>query len=181
MISDKAIIDPSAVIHPTAVIYGNVKIGADCYIGAYSVIGSPPEHREAIAEGRQTGVLIRDNVRINEYVTVSAGVERTTTIRQRAFIQRGAYISHDTIIGNMVTVSCNVLIGGHSEIDRDANLGLGCIIHQRSKIREGCMIGMGAVVTKSQETQPYKVYVGSPAKYLKDNEYLINKLNTLGI
>ena len=33
-------------------------------------------------------------------------------------------------------------------------------MHQRVKIPEGCMIGMGAIITKSAKLLPYRKYVG---------------------
>jgi UDP-N-acetylglucosamine acyltransferase len=49
------------------------------------------------------------------------------------------------------------------------NCGLNSVVHQRQEIKEGCMIGMGGVVTKKLTTEPYKTYVGNPAKLLGDN------------
>jgi UDP-N-acetylglucosamine acyltransferase len=69
-----------------------------------------------------------------------------------------------------VVISCGVKVGGHTIIDSNVNIGLNAVIHQRQFIAKGCMIGMGAVVTKKLVTEPYTKYAGNPAKYLGHNE-----------
>ena len=44
-----------------------------------------------------------------------------------------------------------------------ANLGLGAIVHQFSRIGAYCMIGMGAVITKKTICEPGYTFVGNPA------------------
>jgi acetyltransferase-like isoleucine patch superfamily enzyme len=43
------------------------------------------------------------------------------------------------------------------------------VIHQKQDIAIGCMIGMGAVVTKKLITEAFKKYAGNPAKEIGDN------------
>jgi len=49
------------------------------------------------------------------------------------------------------------------------NFGLGAVCHQFSIIGAYSMVGMGTVITKNTQITPGKIYVGSPAKYLKEN------------
>ena len=49
-----------------------------------------------------------------------------------------------------VTLSCGVLIGGHSLLFDGCNFGLNACCHQFSRIGHFAMVGMGAVVTKNQ-------------------------------
>ena len=64
MIHPTAIVDPSSLVHPDAEIGPGVAIGPrvviypDVRIGAYSVIGSPPEHREYFGDKTGAGVVI---------------------------------------------------------------------------------------------------------------------------
>ena len=56
------------------------------------------------------------------------------------------------------------------ENKQGCNFGLDSICHQFSIIGAYAMIGMGAVITKSSNISPGGgVYVGLPAKYIKDN------------
>ena len=85
---------------------------------------------------------------------------------------RGSHVGHDSLISNNCVLSCNVLIGGHSILGEGVNMGLGSICHQFSKIGSYSMIGMGAIITKKFESKCFGVFVGNPAKYIKDNEHL---------
>ena len=164
-------------IHSTAIIYDNVTLGDNITIGAYAVIGSPPEHKEALKKGEWKGVHIEDNVYIADHATISAGVKGDTIIYEGCFIQKGAYIGHDCILLDNVTISANASIGGDCIIGSDSNVGMGAMLHQGARIGYGCMIGMGAVVTKTLITEHYGVYVGNPARFLKTNQFLIDKQN----
>jgi UDP-N-acetylglucosamine acyltransferase len=168
-------------IHPTAVIYPNVTIiGDGNEIGANCIIGAPAEHRDYWGKP-QKSVIIGSNNIITGLVTIDAGTEQDTVIGNNCFIMKGAHIGHDAVIGDNVTISCGAKVGGHAIIHNHSNLGLNCVIHQKQTIQEGCMIGMGAVVTKKLKTEPYKTYAGNPARYISENdkhpnysEYTIN-------
>jgi UDP-N-acetylglucosamine acyltransferase len=82
---------------------------------------------------------------------------------------RGSHLSHDSILEDDVTVSCNVLIGGETYVMKGANLALGSIIHQKQTVGSYAMLGMGAIATASMEIMPGKIYVGNPAHFLKVN------------
>lgn len=59
---------------------------------------------------------------------------------------------------------------GHKEADivigNDCWIGCGAQILASVRIADGCVIGAGAIVTKN--TDPYSVYVGVPAKKIKE-------------
>lgn len=183
-------------IHPTAIIGKNVVMGKGNKIGAYCVIigdtiignnnvfesfctiGSEPEHKEYFGKPNKGVIIGCDNI-IREYVTINSGCERTTRLTNNCIMLRGSHLGHDSVVENNVTISCNVLVGGHSIIGPGANLGLGAILHQFSKIGCYSMIGMGTIVTKKSNIQCFGTYVGNPAKYIKENDY--QKLKFSGI
>jgi UDP-N-acetylglucosamine acyltransferase len=90
---------------------------------------------------------------------------------------RGSHCGHDVIISNDCTISCNVLLGGHTFVGIGANIGLGAIVHQFSKIGSYSMIGMGAIITKKVQVQCFDMYVGNPARFIKRNKYQFDKFN----
>jgi acetyltransferase-like isoleucine patch superfamily enzyme len=51
------------------------------------------------------------------------------------------------------------------KIGNDVWLGANAIVLDGVEIAEGCVIGAGAVVTKT--TEPYGIYVGNPARFLR--------------
>jgi len=173
-------------IHPTSIIGPNVMLGNNNYIGpfcyitgdtiigdnnrfeAYCSIGTPPEHRDYFTSDNQK-LTIGNNNTFREFITINAGTKDITILNNNITILRGSYVGHDCILEDKVNLSCNVLIGGHSYLMEGCNFGLGAICHQFSRIGAYSMVGMGTVITKNTQITPGKIYVGSPAKYLKEN------------
>lgn len=171
--------DASNTIHPTAIIGENValgknnKIGPYCYITGNTTIGDGNNFEAFCSIGTQAedygskvkkgDLFIGDNNVFREFCTVNEGTSRSTIIANRVKVLRGAYVGHDTIVNNDVVLSANVLIGGHCMVYVGANLGLGAIVHQFSKVGAYCMIGMGAVITKKTICEPGYTFVGNPA------------------
>lgn len=79
----------------------------------------------------------------------------------------GNHVGHQTIIHDNAFVSSHVVISGYCEVGESCFLGVNSSIANNVKIGKDCLIGMGAVVNKDTETQ--KVYVGSPARAVKDS------------
>jgi len=153
-------------IHPTAIIGENVILGDNNYIGAYCIIGDPAEHKKFW--GHEKGkVIIGDNNIITGLVTIDAGTEYDTFIRNNCFIMKHAHIGHDCRILDNVTISCGAKIGGHSIIKEYSNIGLNAVLHQFSIIEQGCMIGASAFF--KGQSKEYSKYAGVPAKYLSPN------------
>jgi UDP-N-acetylglucosamine acyltransferase len=175
-------------IHPTAIIGNNVRLGKGNKIGAYVVIqgktwigdnnvfepfcsiGNEPEHKDFFGK-KNKGTFIGNNNVFREYVTINAGCFIPTQLGDNITMLRGSHVGHDSEIHNDCTISCNVLIGGHSLLGIGVNMGLGSICHQYSKIGSYAMIGMGSIVTKKVNVQCFGTYVGNPAKYIKENDY----------
>jgi UDP-N-acetylglucosamine acyltransferase len=157
-------------IHPTAIIYPNVKlIGDNIYIGPYCIIGGMAEHK-AFWDKPIGSVVINEGCVITGHVTIDAGTTSPTYISNDVWILKHAHVGHDCFIGSNVVLSCGAKIGGHTIVHPKCNVGLNAVIHQKQEIAPGCMIGMGAVVTKGLVTKPYQKYAGNPAKWLGSNE-----------
>lgn len=184
-------------IHPSALVYEGVEIGDDNYIGPFCVIypgvvigdgnvfmshcsiGAPPQHRACVQDdflNSEFITFIGDSNIFREFVTVHRGYERSTMVASSCMLMSYAHVSHDTLIGDDVVMANNVQIGGHSCVMKSANIGLSSVIHQFSLVGAGAMLGMGAIVTKSTVIKPFGKYVGSPAKFIGSNDYVINKI-----
>jgi UDP-N-acetylglucosamine acyltransferase len=173
-------------IHPTSIVSNSVSLGNNNYIGPFCYItgntiigdnnrfeshcsiGTPAEHRDYFIFKEGKTVIGNNNI-FREFTTVNAGTKDITILKNNIIMLRNSYIGHDCIIEDKVNLSCNVLIGGHSHLMEGCNFGLGAICHQFSIIGAYSMIGMGAIITKNTQITPGKIYVGSPAKYLKEN------------
>jgi UDP-N-acetylglucosamine acyltransferase len=182
------------IIHETSTIGPNVKLGSGNYIGPYCYItgntvigdnnhfeafcsiGTPAEHRDYFKNNNGRTKIGSNNI-FREYTTVNAGTMQETNLENEIVMLRGSHVGHDSCISNKVNLSCNVLIGGHSILMEGCNLGLGAICHQFSVIGAYSMIGMGAIVTKTSLIEPGNVYIGCPAKFLKQNTIGLDRNN----
>jgi UDP-N-acetylglucosamine acyltransferase len=155
-------------IHPTAIIGENVTIEDDVYIGPYCLIGMPPEWRGKETESK--GVYIGKGTIITGLVSIDSGAVEPTYIGPNCYIMKGAYIAHDCFIGSGVTLSAGVKLAGMVQIGHATNIGMGACVHQKTKVPQGCMIGMNAVITKKTVLKPNSKYAGVPAKFIGSND-----------
>jgi UDP-N-acetylglucosamine acyltransferase len=177
-----AVIDPSVqmgennIIGPYCVFGKGAVIGSNNRFDAYCSIASAPEHKD-FWNGDYQSVIIGSDCIIREHVTINSGTIGNTILGNNVACLRGSYIGHDCVIEDKVTLSCNALVGGHTYICEGANLGLNVAVHQYSLIGHYAMLGMSAVVPKKLAIEPFKTYVGIPARLLKNNEVAIRKNN----
>ena len=180
------------LIHITATISHNVMLGKNNYIGAncylvdcvigddnrfeaFCSIGTPPEYKSHFTEGDWGIVFIGDNNVFREFVTINAGTKHNTTIGNNSWFLKGSHVGHDSLIMDNCTLSCNALVGGHSILMQGVNMGLGSICHQFSILGCYSMLGMGTIVVKKSQIEPFKIFIGNPAKYLKSNSVAIER------
>ena len=74
-------------------------------------------------------------------------------------------VGHDDVIRDYVTVAPMVALSGNVTLEQGVEVGTGAAIRQGINMAEGSMLGMGGILTK--ETEANTIYVGSPAKPLK--------------
>ncbi|MDD5433089.1 MAG: acyltransferase [Candidatus Pacebacteria bacterium] len=175
-----------------------IKIGKNIYIGprvklkaidgGSIIIGDNCEINECTKIFSGGGkIIIEENCMINDYVQIGA-MEADITIHSNSSINSFCFISSrgSLTIGSNVAIGPQVVIitDNHKFSDKnipikhqgdikgkiiigdDVWVGAGCKILSGVKIGNGVVVGAGAVVTKNLE--PFKVYAGVPAKFLKD-------------
>ena len=168
IIGDGVELGDDNIIGPYSIVLGPCRIGDGNWIGPHVTIGTPGEHRDGPhpvgwdGELDGQGVHIGDRNRIREYVAVHQGTQRETRIGNGCYFLARSHVAHDSIVGDEVTLTSSVQLGGHVEVWSQANLGLGAVVHQRGRIGPGAMIGMGAVVRR--EIGAFVIAVGVPAR-----------------
>lgn len=181
MIHETAVIGPNVILEdgvhigPFCMVQGKTRIGAGTRLEGHCSIGAPAEHHDFFeTEGE---LEIGHDCIIREFVTINAGTTGKTHVGDRVVFLKGSHVGHDAIVSSDSTISCGVLIGGHSHIMRGANLGLGAILHQYTIIGAYAMLGMGTVVTKRNLIKPGFIYKGNPARFLRDNRLGLQRFN----
>jgi UDP-N-acetylglucosamine acyltransferase len=136
-------------------ISGNTVIGARCTIGPNSVIGGPPQHRGY--DGRETFVVIDDDVVIREFATVNRamtmGMEHATRIGRGAMLMIGSHVGHDGQVGQYATLANAVQLGGHVTVGDRAFVGGGTVVHQFVRVGRLAIIAGGEAMAK--DVLPY--------------------------
>ena len=175
-------------IHPTAVIEDSVELGENNFIGpfcyftghltigdnnrfeSHCAIGTRPEHA---AHWHQDGrTIIGDDNMFREHVTIhGAMIDGLTRVGNNVIMLRHSHVAHNCIVENNVTLSVSAIMLGHVHVMKYSNCGTGCEVHQFQVVGSWAMVGMGCVVPKASRIKPYKVYVGNPARELRDNTY----------
>lgn len=167
-------------LHPYAVIGPNVSIGANCEIFPHTylehceigenciispgaVIGTPPQ--DISYKGEPTKVIIGNNCKIRENVTINRGANKDdgiTEIGNDCFIMTGAHIAHNCKIGNNVIIANNVLLAGHIVVEDFVFIGGAVVMHQF--VRVGEMAIVGAFTGTRQDLPPYSKIDGRPGR-----------------
>ncbi|WGM32802.1 acetyltransferase [Brevundimonas sp. NIBR11] len=81
-----------------------------------------------------------------------------------------AYVAHDCVIGDHVTLAPRASLNGNVVVEDHVYVGTGAVIRQGTPgkplvLGRGCVIGMGAVVTK--DVAPGVTVIGNPARPLE--------------
>jgi UDP-N-acetylglucosamine acyltransferase len=169
-----AIIGPRSRIGEYCVIESDVTIGAGCLlephvyvkrwttmgdrneISAGTVLGTDPLDKSF--SGERSYLRIGSGNKIREHYTISRGTEpeSATEIGDGNYIMTSGHIAHNCRIGdNSVIASC-ALVAGYVDVEDQAFISGGVVIHQFSKIGRLAMIGGNTRV--NADVPPYFLY-----------------------
>lgn len=156
------------VIGPYTTILGPCQIGDNNWIASHVAIGGPAEVRggeHPVAwdgEVAGAGVRIGSGTTIREFVTISQGTHEVTTVGDDAYLLTRSHVGHDCVLGAAVTLACTAQLGGHTIVGSWANIGMSTVVHQRSKVGPGAMVGMGSALRR--DVAPFTITLGNPAR-----------------
>ncbi|MDQ2664359.1 MAG: UDP-N-acetylglucosamine acyltransferase [Candidatus Eremiobacteraeota bacterium] len=159
------------IIGPFTFMTGNVTIGDNNWVGPHVTIGTPAQYTTSkfeLSGEAHSGITIGNRCVIREYSTVHQPSKFSTVMEDDCYLMAYCHVSHDTVLRRGVAMANNTQIGGFSEIQAYATLGLSSVIHQYSTVGAFAMIGMGTVITK--DVPPFVKVVGTPARLTGVNE-----------
>ncbi len=122
-------------------ITGNTKIGKGNKIYPFVSINDPQDLKY---NGEETSLVIGDNNRIREYVTINPGTiggGGKTIIGNNCLFMISSHIAHDCHVGNNVIIANNVPLGGHAIIEDNVVIGGNSAVQQFTRIGKMAMIG----------------------------------------
>lgn len=89
-------------------------------------------------------------------------ITSNATIGRHFHANLNAYVAHDCVVGDFVTLSPNVACNGRVTIEDDVFIGAGALLKPGVRIGRGAVIGMGAVVVR--DVPAGATVVGNPAR-----------------
>jgi UDP-N-acetylglucosamine acyltransferase len=185
-VDPSASVASTARVHPQAIIGAQVKIGEfatveeDVVIGAHcriepyvyvkrwttlgerneisagTVLGTDPLDKHF--SGERSYLRIGDDNIIREHYTISRGTqpESATEIGDGNYIMTSGHIAHNCRIGDNTVIASCALVAGHVDVEDQAFISGGVVIHQYSKIGRLAMIGGNSRV--NLDVPPFFLY-----------------------
>jgi UDP-N-acetylglucosamine acyltransferase len=181
-VAHTARIDPSATVGPGTrigefcVIESDVTIGPGCRLEPYvhvkswttlgaqndissgTVLGTAPLDKGF--DGTRSYLRIGNFNKIREHYTISRGTEpeSVTEIGDDNYIMTSGHIAHNCRIGNQTVIASCALLAGYVEVEDQAFISGGVVVHQFSKIGRLAMIGGNTRV--NSDVPPFFLYTG---------------------
>ena len=131
----------NTIIQSHVNISGNTKIGIGNKIYPFVSINDPQDLKY---NGESTNLIIGDNNKIREYVTINPGTVSgggKTFIGNNCLFMIASHIAHDCQVGNNVIIANNVPLGGHVIIEDNVVIGGNSAVQQFTRIGKMAMIG----------------------------------------
>ena len=165
-------INENVKIHSHVNISGNTKIGKGNKIYPFASIGNDPQDLKY--NGEETKLIIGDNNKIREYVTINPGTKGgggLTKIGNDCLFMISSHVAHDCEVGNNVIIANNVPLGGHAIIEDNVVIGGNSAVQQFTRI--GKMAMVGGMTGVLHDVIPYGLSIG--------NRNYLQGLNLIGL
>jgi UDP-N-acetylglucosamine acyltransferase len=158
VIEEDVVIGESCLLEPYVYVKRWTTLGVDNEISAGTVLGTDPLDKNF--DGARSYLRIGSRNKIREHFTISRGTppESATEIGDDNFIMTSGHIAHNCKVGNNTVIASNVLLGGYVEIEDQAFLSGGVLVHQFSKIGRLAMISGNTRV--NLDAPPFFTFAG---------------------
>jgi len=152
------VVGRDCVFAPYVYIKRWTTLGERNTISAGTVLGTDPLDKNFT--GERSYLRIGNENTIREHYTVSRGTEpeSVTGIGDGNYIMTSGHIAHNCKIGNHTVICSCALVAGYVEVEDQAFISGGVVIHQFSKIGRLAMIGGNTRV--NSDVPPFFLYSG---------------------
>lgn len=98
-------------------------------------------------------------------VAPGAQVSVDATLSDHCAMMGGAYLGHDSILGEFGRLAAGAVVGAYCRLGRGVHVGTNATIRERVVVGDFSLIGSGAVVLS--DVPPRSVVVGNPGRILR--------------
>ena len=98
----------------------------------------------------------------NSFIFEGNVIQPFVRIGNNCILWSGNHVGHRTVVHDNVFVSSHAVISGYCEIGESSFVGVNSTFNDHVRVAADNVIGAGALVTR--DTEPGRVYVGSPAR-----------------
>src|SRR5580658_2506961 len=158
IVEEDVAIGPGCLLEPYVFVKRWTTLGADNEISAGTVLGTDP--LDKTFDGARSYLRIGNGNKIREHFTISRGTppESATEIGDGNFIMTSGHIAHNCKLGNNTVIASCVLLGGYVEVEDQAFLSGGVLVHQFSRIGRLAMISGNTRV--NLDAPPFFTFAG---------------------
>lgn len=162
VVGPHVVLDEGVVLHSHVVVEGRTSVGARTQIYPFASIGHQPQDLKY--KGEPSTLEIGTDNLIREHVTMNPGTEgggMVTRVGNHCAFLAASHVGHDSIVGDHVVFSNNVMLAGHCKIGDYVIFGGGAALHQFGRVGKHAFIGgMSAV---ENDVIPYGLVIGNRA------------------
>src|SRR5258708_15888288 len=157
-IEPEVVIGAGCRLEPYVYVKRWTTLGEDNEISAGTVLGTDP--LDKTFKGERSYLRIGARNKIREHYTISRGTqpESVTEIGDDNYIMTSGHIAHNCKIGNRTVICSCALVAGYVEVEDEAFISGGVVIHQFSKIGRLAMISGNTRV--NLDAPPFFLYSG---------------------
>ncbi len=106
----------------------------------------------------------------NSFIFEGNVIQPFVRIGNNCILWSGNHIGHRTVMHDDVFVASHAVVSGYCEIGRRSFIGVNATFNDHVHVASDNIIGAGALVTR--DTEPGRIYVGSPARAVADKSSL---------
>jgi UDP-N-acetylglucosamine acyltransferase len=158
IVESEVIIGAGCVLEPYVYVKRWTTLGERNEISAGTVLGTDPLDKNF--SGARSYLRIGNGNKIREHYTISRGTapESVTEIGDGNYIMTSGHIAHNCRIGNNTVIASCALLAGYVEVEDEAFISGGVVVHQFSKIGRLAMIGGNTRI--NSDVPPFFLYAG---------------------
>src|SRR5579864_9081212 len=156
VIEEDVTIGPGCRLEPYVYVKRWTTLGERNEISAGTVLGTDPLDKNFTGERSYLRIGAGNIVR--EHYTISRGTqpESVTVIGDENYIMTSGHVAHNCRIGNRTVIASCALVAGFVDVDDQAFISGGVVIHQYSRIGRLAMIGGNTRV--NSDLPPFFLY-----------------------